>query len=162
MSSNLYRTYLESPPGILEIISDGVGISSLSFKEKALEPERPLELLDRCKMELSAYFRGELFEFSLPLSLEGTPFQKGVWEALRQIPYGTTCSYGEIARMIGNPKAVRAVGGANNKNRIAIIIPCHRVVGSRGELTGYAGGLERKEWLLDHERHYFFSGRSIR
>lgn len=161
MSSKIYRSYFDSPLGVIELTSDGAGITSLTFRQKALEAEQPLELLDRCKRELAAYFRGELFEFSLPLSLEGTPFQREVWEALRKIPYGETRSYGDIARLVGNPGALRAVGGANNKNKIAIIIPCHRVVGSRGKLTGYAGGLERKEWLLKHE-NYFFSGRSIR
>lgn len=151
MSSKIFRSYLDSPLGLIEITSDGLGLSSLSFKDKAEEPEQPLRLLDCCKEEINAYFKGELKEFSLPLSLQGTPFQREVWQAVRNIPYGETRSYGEIARMLGNPKAVRAVGGANNKNKVAIIIPCHRVVGSRGQLTGYAGGLERKEWLLNHE-----------
>lgn len=151
MSSNSYLNYFSSPLGLLAIESDGQGISGLSFKDKVEKQEHHSPLLDHCKEELAAYFKGELKEFTVPLSLQGTPFQRKVWQALKKIAYGQTATYGEIARMIGNPQAVRAVGGANNKNRVAIIIPCHRIVGSKGQLTGYAGGLERKKWLLMHE-----------
>jgi methylated-DNA-[protein]-cysteine S-methyltransferase len=97
---------------------------------------------------LNAYFAGELRDFDLPLDLQGTPFQLGVWRALRDIPYGVTISYGELARRIGTPKGSRAVGLANGANPIAIVVPCHRVIGSNGKLTGYGGGLGNKETLL--------------
>ena len=103
------------------------------------------------KRQLQEYFDGTRREFSLPLLPEGTPFQQMVWEALRDIPYGTTISYQELANRIGAEKAVRAVGAANGANPIPIIIPCHRVIGADGSLTGYGGGIERKRWLLDHE-----------
>jgi methylated-DNA-[protein]-cysteine S-methyltransferase len=102
--------------------------------------------------QLQAYFEGELITFTLPLALQGTPFQLRVWKALREIPYGETISYGEIAQELGNPNASRAVGLANGRNPIGIIVPCHRVVGSTGSLTGYGGGLDRKRYLLDFER----------
>ncbi len=102
--------------------------------------------------QLDAYFAGELTEFALSLRPEGTPFQRAVWAALQTVPYGETCSYGAIAAQVGHPNASRAVGQANGRNPIAIIIPCHRVIGSAGSLTGYGGGLDRKQWLLAHER----------
>lgn len=102
--------------------------------------------------ELQRYFAGEHVQFSCPLDLHGTPFQVVVWQQLTQIPYGETCSYGEIARIIGRPKASRAVGAANGANPIAIIVPCHRVIGSNGALVGYGGGLDTKSWLLDLEQ----------
>lgn len=102
--------------------------------------------------QLSAYFDGRLTTFDLPLTMAGTPFQRTVWAALRLIPYGETVSYREIAERIGRPTAARAVGLANGRNPISIVVPCHRVVGSAGELTGYGGGLDRKRWLLDFER----------
>ncbi|HEX9165343.1 MAG TPA: methylated-DNA--[protein]-cysteine S-methyltransferase [Gemmatimonadales bacterium] len=103
------------------------------------------------KRQLQEYFEGTRRAFDLPLQPEGTPFQVMVWDALREIPYGTTISYQELARRIGAEKAVRAVGAANGANPIPIIIPCHRVIGADGSLTGYGGGIERKRWLLDHE-----------
>ncbi|QNS03303.1 methylated-DNA--[protein]-cysteine S-methyltransferase [Streptomyces xanthii] len=102
--------------------------------------------------QLEAYFQGELKEFDLPLDLHGTPFQRSVWERLRQIPYGETRTYGELAEALGNPGASRAVGLANGKNPVGVIVPCHRVVGADGSLTGYGGGLTRKRRLLDFER----------
>jgi len=102
--------------------------------------------------QLRAYFKGTLKDFSLPLDLDGTPFQLKVWNALQKIPYGTTISYGELARWIGKPKAVRAVGGANGRNPIPLVVPCHRVIGSDGSLTGYGSGLPIKSALLEHER----------
>ncbi len=103
-------------------------------------------------MRLAAWFAGERTGFDLPLRPRGTPFQRDVWEALREIPYGETRSYGQIAARLRAPSAVRAVGAANGRNPLAIIVPCHRVIGASGALTGYAGGLERKRWLLAHER----------
>jgi len=102
--------------------------------------------------QVEAYFAGELIDFDLPLRLEGTEFQRQVWKGLQGIPYGQTISYGELARRVGNVKACRAVGLANGRNPVAVIVPCHRVIGANGTLTGFGGGLDRKKWLLDHER----------
>lgn len=110
-----------------------------------------LSLLDRVAAQLNEYFAGTRTTFDLPLEPCGTDFQLSVWELLRKIPYGVTRSYGELARRLGDPKATRAVGAANGANPIPIIVPCHRVVGSKGELTGFGGGIERKRWLLEHE-----------
>lgn len=104
--------------------------------------------------ELNKYFTGKLRVFEVPVVLEGTNFQKRVWQELMKVPYGESMTYGEIARAIGSPKAARAVGNANNKNKLPIIIPCHRIIGSSGKLTGYAGGLDRKTWLINHEEKY--------
>ena len=109
-------------------------------------------LILECKKQLDEYFAGERKTFDLPLSPKGTEFQQKVWQALMEIPYGETRTYGEIAERVGNPKASRAVGMANNKNPIGILIPCHRVVGVNGKLVGYAGGMEKKEWLLELEK----------
>lgn len=108
-------------------------------------------VLDRVEAQLKEYFAGWRTTFDLPLEPSGTDFQLSVWELLRKIPYGVTTSYGELARRLGDPKATRAVGAANGANPIPIIVPCHRVVGSKGELTGFGGGIERKRWLLEHE-----------
>jgi methylated-DNA-[protein]-cysteine S-methyltransferase len=117
------------------------------------ELEPPSEVLARTAAQLAEYFAGDRRAFDLPLAPRGTEFQAGVWRALRAIPHGETRSYGELARSLGRPSASRAVGAANGKNPISIIVPCHRVVGSTGHLTGYAGGVEAKRWLLDHEGH---------
>lgn len=109
------------------------------------------DVLQRTKKELSEYFNGSRQDFDIPLSTYGTDFQKTVWGRLREFPYGQTCSYADLANMVGNKNAVRAVARANGSNQCALIIPCHRVIGSDGSLTGYAGGLARKEWLIDHE-----------
>lgn len=109
------------------------------------------DLLNRVAAQLQEYFAGTRTTFDLPLEPSGTDFQLSVWELLRKIPYGVTTSYGELARRLGDPKASRAVGAANGANPIPIIVPCHRVVGSKGELTGFGGGLDRKRWLLEHE-----------
>lgn len=106
------------------------------------------------KKQLKEYFKGTRKEFTLPLISQGTEFQQAVWQALRKIPYGTTISYMEQAKLLNNQGAVRAVANADASNRIAIIIPCHRVIGSDGSLTGYGGGLEKKQWLIDHEKRY--------
>ncbi|HUF31029.1 MAG TPA: methylated-DNA--[protein]-cysteine S-methyltransferase [Gemmatimonadaceae bacterium] len=108
-------------------------------------------ILARARAQLTEYFTGTVTQFDLPLQARGTPFQTQVWDALRAIPHGQTISYGELARRLGAPKAMRAVGAANGRNPIPIIVPCHRVIGARGDLTGFGGGLERKRWLLAHE-----------
>ena len=124
----------------------------LDFKKSPLEEiQQEDEVLKKAVSQLEEYFLGQRKEFTLPLNPQGTPFQKQVWEALRTIPYGETRSYKEVAIAIGNPKACRAVGMANNKNPIAIITPCHRVVGANGKMVGYAGGLGIKEALLEVE-----------
>jgi methylated-DNA-[protein]-cysteine S-methyltransferase len=108
-------------------------------------------VLARTRQQLDEYFAGKRTTFEVPLAAQGTSFERRVWDALRAIPYGTTLSYGELARRLGDRRATRAVGAANGKNPIPIIVPCHRVVGSRGELTGFGGGIDRKRWLLEHE-----------
>ena len=118
--------------------------------------DTPQLLLD-CRIELDEYFKGQRKDFSVLYKLEGTMFQTSVWQALTTVPYGKTASYKEIAQQIANEKAVRAVGMTNSKNVISIIVPCHRVIGQNGKLTGYAGGLWRKQWLLEHELKYSFN-----
>jgi len=136
----------------MEICGTDKGIYSVSFTELSeIEMEDTPETLLDCKKQLLNYFDGTLKEFSLLLDPEGTSFQKKVWAQLMNMGYGKTCSYSEQARALGDLKAIRAVAGANAKNPIAIVIPCHRVVGADGKLTGYAGGLWRKKWLLEHE-----------
>ncbi len=115
------------------------------------EPRRDAEAAADAVEQLSAYFTGTRLEFDLPLAPRGTAFQREVWKTLREIPPGETQSYGDVARAIGRPGASRAVGAANGRNPIAIVVPCHRVIGANGQLTGYASGIERKRWLLDHE-----------
>ncbi|MCP5509565.1 MAG: methylated-DNA--[protein]-cysteine S-methyltransferase [Chlamydiales bacterium] len=110
--------------------------------------------IDSIRKELQQYFKGELSYFHTPLKMTGTSFQIQVWLRLKKIPFGTTCSYSDIAQEIQKPTSIRAVGGANAANQLAIVIPCHRVISSRGELTGYAGGLSKKQWLIDHERKH--------
>ena len=147
--------YFESPIGWMELKGDTNYITHLNFIDSPPSAKRmPSKLLKKALEQLHAYFSGDLHQFSLPLSPEGTDFRKTVWNALQEIPYGKTASYGDIAQNIDNKKAVRAVGGANHNNPVSIIIPCHRVIGSNGKLTGYAGGLERKEWLLNHEERH--------
>jgi len=163
-----YGIHMETPMGPIAVAEDGNGICDLCFgtleelsrreeKRGGKEPALPVQeaetpLLAEARRQLSEYFAGERKEFSLPLSISGTEFQKRDWEALQKIPYGETRSYKQVAEMIGNPKACRAVGLANNRNRIAIVIPCHRVIGADGSLVGYAGGLAYKEWLLGLEK----------
>lgn len=151
-----YKVDYESPIGVIEIVGTREAIHSILFSENqksvnVFHAETPLVLAE-CYNQLDEYFKGKRHEFTFPYQLEGTSFQKMVWNALNEIPYSKTWSYKEIALSIGNEKAVRAVGSANGKNKLSIVIPCHRVIGSNGTLTGYAGGLWRKEWLLHHER----------
>ena len=151
-------TEIESPIGPLLLVADDAGLRRIEFKsgKRAHPPdpawqEDPRPLKDTIR-QLRAYFAGKLETFELRLAPEGTPFQQTVWRRLCGIPYGETISYGELARRVGNPKASRAVGLANGSNPIPIIIPCHRVIGSNGKLTGYGGGLPIKEKLLALER----------
>ncbi len=149
-----YTTTVDSPVGPLLLTSDGTALTRLLFDA---EPDptwstEPCELLDRVAGQLGEYFRGERTEFDLPLEPAGTPFQRVVWDALRGIPYAETINYGQLAGRVGNPRASRAVGLANGRNPISIVVPCHRVIGANGSLTGYGGGLDRKRTLLDLER----------
>lgn len=147
----MYIDYMDSPIGIIEIQASKLGITKLVFTDKKVEIINSCDRLQQCKTQLDEYFSGTRKIFTLPLDQKGTNFQKSVWSALVDIPFGKTKSYGHIANAINNPKAVRAVGAANGKNPISIIVPCHRVIGSNGTLTGYAWGLERKARLLKHE-----------
>jgi methylated-DNA-[protein]-cysteine S-methyltransferase len=133
-----------------EIHSDGESASPEWRRAEVVGGAAALTLRD-AREQLEAYFAGERTSFDLPLAAAGTPFQERVWSALRAIPFGHTTSYGELAGRIGEPKASRAVGAANGRNPIPIIVPCHRVIGARGDLTGFGGGVERKRWLLEHE-----------
>lgn len=147
---------IDTPLGRMLALADEEALRRLDFVEDAPEglPYCVTPLLERCREEVQAYFQGRLKAFTLPLAPEGTPFQKQVWQALLAIPYGETRSYQEIARTVGRPKATRAVGGANHHNPISLIIPCHRVIGADGGLTGYGGGLHRKEALLALEKEH--------
>lgn len=147
-----YSAYYNSPIGILEVKGNEEGITNLSFTDKAEGSGEIPEPLKECFKELDEYFKGDRKEFTVKCVIKGTEFQNKVWKALMKIPYGVTKTYKDIAVSIENGKAVRAVGSANHNNNIVIIIPCHRVIGSDGKLTGYGGGLWRKEWLLEHER----------
>jgi methylated-DNA-[protein]-cysteine S-methyltransferase len=140
--------------GPMRFVARGDALVSLWFVDGEESGERDA-LLDRAIEEVDEYFAGKRTEFSIPLAPEGTPFQHDVWNALKAIPFGETRSYMDVAAAIGKPKAVRAVGAANGKNPLGIIVPCHRVIGADGSLTGYAGGMERKKFLLDLERHRF-------
>lgn len=145
---------IDSPVGHLRIAEERGAISALdrAAEEPLCAPETPV--LHEARRQLAEYFDGTRREFDLPLHTSGTAFQELCWVALRRIPYGETRSYGQQAQLIGHPKAVRAVGGANHRNPISILIPCHRVIGASGALTGYGGGLDMKEWLLRHEQSH--------
>lgn len=145
--------YLETHLGILKIEEKEEKIFSVAFVDKKDEIEEENKVIIEGKKQLKEYFNKEREVFDLPLYFKGTSFQEKVWKELINIPYGKTVSYSYIAEKIGNSKGVRAVGGANNKNKIAIIIPCHRVIGKSGKLIGYAGGLDKKEYLLDLEKN---------
>ena len=145
-----------SPIGTLEITATEAGISSLFFVEETVEINTDkTQILIEAEQQLTAYFEGGRSNFDLKLDLQGTEFQLKVWSKLLEIPYGTTISYLQLAKRIGNVKSIRAVGGANGRNPISILVPCHRVIGNNGDLTGYGGGLWRKEWLLKHENNLF-------
>ncbi|NSW90709.1 MAG: methylated-DNA--[protein]-cysteine S-methyltransferase [Firmicutes bacterium] len=153
----VYKTYYQSPIGIIEIVCTDKNILSVNFIDDINSYINTYEnsciaYAEECIKQLHEYFAGKRKNFTLDIKLNGTDFQKKVWSALTEIPYGETVSYGKIAEKIGNKKAARAVGNANNRNPISIIVPCHRVIGSDGNLTGYGGGLWRKKWLLEHEK----------
>lgn len=157
MSTNCH-TVIDSPIGKLTLVSTDGSLSGLYMEQQRHRPddtrfgEPDARVFAQVEEQLAAYFTGELTTFDLPLAPAGTEFQRRVWTALREIPYGATVTYGELAAELGRPTASRAVGLANGRNPISIVVPCHRVVGSSGALTGYGGGLERKRFLLDLER----------
>jgi methylated-DNA-[protein]-cysteine S-methyltransferase len=147
----LETTYIQSPVGIIEISGSDEGIRSILFLDKGNEQSQVPACLQECVNQLNEYFAGKRKQFDLKLDPRGTEFQLKVWEKLKQIPFGKTITYLDLARMTGSETNTRAVGNANGKNNISIIVPCHRVIGSNGKLTGYAGGLWRKEILLKLE-----------
>ncbi|MBO2453600.1 methylated-DNA--[protein]-cysteine S-methyltransferase [Actinomadura barringtoniae] len=160
MSGHRTHTVVDSPYGPLTLVATDGALSGLYMDLQRHRPDQETfgdredpeaDPFAAVAEQLTAYFAGELTDFDLPLNLHGTPFQRRVWEALQEIPYGETVSYGRLAVEIGNPSASRAVGLANGKNPVGIIVPCHRVVGSTGNLTGYGGGIDRKRRLLDFE-----------
>lgn len=157
-SRHRYCTTMPSPIGELMLLGDGESITGVFMNVRRWPPTLPTGLVEDLAPfgvaieQLDAYFAGDLTEFDLPLARSGTPFQQRVWDALHEVGYGTTVTYGWLARRVANPTGSRAVGLAVGRNPISIVVPCHRVVGSNGSLTGYGGGLERKRWLLDHEQ----------
>lgn len=153
-------TTVDSPIGALLLLGDGSGLRGLYMEPHAVDPgwERDDAAFGDAGEQLAAYFAGELREFDLELAPVGTPFQRRVWAALREIPYGETTSYGALAARLGKPGAARAVGLANGRNPISVIVPCHRVIGADGTLTGFGGGLDRKRALLAHEAEVLGAG----
>lgn len=156
----LYFDHLDSPIGPLLLIGDGTALLEIGLPVDGRAPAAPTHAqaaamrLQTARQQLTEYFAGSRRQFDLPLRPIGTAFQCEVWRALQDIPYGQTCSYGAIARRIGRPRAMRAVGAANGANPLSIIVPCHRVIGSHGDLVGYGGGLAIKRWLLAHEQQH--------
>jgi len=143
--------YIKTPLGITMIVGDENGVSVISVQDSGAVSERIPSELQQVVSQLNDYFEGKRNHFDFPLNPEGTPFQQKVWSALLEIPFGKTVSYLELSKKLGDVKAIRAVASANGKNPLWIVVPCHRVIGTDGSLTGYAGGLWRKKWLLEHE-----------
>ncbi len=152
--SQVFKKYYDSPVGILELSATDKGLSGLYFVEEKMDDEKGNDILENTCKQLNEYFNEGRTEFDLALDIQGTDFQKSVWEQLLKIPFGITKTYLDIAKNLGDRNSLRAVGMANGKNKISIIIPCHRVIGAKGELTGFGGGIWRKKWLLDHESKY--------
>lgn len=146
-----YRDFIQTPIGGLAIRATEDALVAIDFDAVPQAGVHENRITRRCRRQLQEYFAGRRQVFDLPIARQGTEFQNRVWQALREIPFGATCSYLAIAALVGNPKAVRAVGAANGRNPIPIVVPCHRVIGAGGSLVGFGGGLERKKWLLDHE-----------
>lgn len=151
MTDSHYQQCLTSPIGTLQICANEASITAILFEPQASFSEHKNTVTENACKQLAEYFSGTRKDFDLPLDAGGTEFQRTVWRQLQKIPYGEMCNYGDIANRIQNPKAVRAVGAANGRNPIPIIVPCHRVIGANGKLTGFAGGLSTKAWLLQHE-----------
>ncbi|WP_316736467.1 methylated-DNA--[protein]-cysteine S-methyltransferase [Pedobacter aquatilis] len=153
-----HASVIESPIGKITIIADDDYITEVTFSEKVIDEMPESELTKRVASQLEAYFKGELRDFDFPIKQKGTEFQQEVWRNLLTIPYGATTSYAKFSAH--KPLAIRAIAAANGKNNIAIVVPCHRVIGSNGKLVGYAGGLWRKQWLLQHEREIAQQGQA--
>jgi len=156
----MFIDYIDTPLGLFEFMATDQGICQAIFCGDEVNGDREAriksnDITSLCKQQLAEYFAGKRQTFTVPLNPQGTLFQQSVWSCLEKIPFGTVKSYGEIAKMLNKPKASQAVGGANGRNPITLIVPCHRVIGGDGSLTGYAGGIERKLWLLNHEGVYF-------
>lgn len=162
--SAFWKSEYTSPLGTLHLVTDEQAVRQVSFSSSMdayTEDGTGQPVMQQLKAELDAYFAGELRAFSVPLAMDDTAFRLRVWEQLRKIPYGQTISYQGLAIRLGDPKCIRAAGTANGKNPIAIIVPCHRVIGQQGSLVGYAGELWRKRWLLDHEARFAHGLRSL-
>lgn len=153
MSTSRYpfREFIDTPVGCLQICADDEGICALLYAPEDDAREESNDHTRKAKQQLEEYFQGKRQSFDLSISVKGTDFQQSVWQQLKAIPFGECRSYADIANILDKPKAVRAVGAANGRNPLPIIVPCHRVIGSNGALTGFAGGLDMKEWLLRHE-----------
>ncbi|WP_342777396.1 methylated-DNA--[protein]-cysteine S-methyltransferase [Litorilituus lipolyticus] len=147
----MFIDYLESPLGLIECKASEKGLRHVIFCGNDKQAIKTNHITGLAKQQLAEYFSSKRTQFSIPLDAQGTDFQKAVWQCLVDIPFGEKCTYGDIAKLLNKPKASQAVGGANGRNPISIIVPCHRVIGSSGKLTGYAGGMLRKQWLLAHE-----------
>ncbi|MBP6346547.1 MAG: methylated-DNA--[protein]-cysteine S-methyltransferase [Neisseriaceae bacterium] len=152
MNLDYYLPHQAEHLGLIRILASEKGLCRVDFVEAMAEPATPSDLTATACAQLHAYFNHRLQHFTLPLDMGGTAFQQQVWQALQTIPYGHTCSYADVSEHIQRPNAQRAVGAANGKNPISIIVPCHRVIGKSGQLTGYSGGLNIKAWLLQHEQ----------
>lgn len=162
MGSTFFTDYYESPIGWIEVKANDVQLVSILFKGKLVEGTAHGNLLtDQCIEALKEYFKGERRQFNLPLQMAGTPFQQRVWQTVATIPYGQTTTYQLLSQQLQQPMAIRAVGTANGKNKLLIVIPCHRVIGSDGHLVGYAGELWRKKWLLEHEARQAGQGQLV-
>lgn len=150
---NLVTAFINTPLGTCKISGGAQGITQVTILNEEIPASEIIpDSLQQCAEQLQEYFEGTRLNFQLQLNLSGTPFQKKVWKSLEQIPYGKTTTYLQQSRLLGDEKAIRAVASANGKNPLWIILPCHRIIGSDGSLTGYAGGLWRKKWLLHHEQ----------
>jgi methylated-DNA-[protein]-cysteine S-methyltransferase len=152
----MFIDYLDTPLGLFEFMATDKGICQAIFCGDKVQNDQQgasnvNDITALCKQQLTEYFAGKRQVFTVPLDPKGTEFQHSVWSCLAKIPFGSVKSYGDIAKMLNKPKASQAVGGANGRNPITLIVPCHRVIGGNGSLTGYAGGIERKLWLLNHE-----------
>ena len=147
------RCIMTSPMGAVRISGDADGVYEIKVLDEVVAPTEAIPVeLSECVQQLTSYFKGELKQFTFKIQFRGTPFQQSIWRLLSDIPYGKTTTYLELSKLYGDEKAIRAVAQANGKNPLWIVIPCHRVIGTDGALTGYAGGLWRKEWLLNHEQ----------
>ena len=156
-----YQISFESPLGFLILKSNGESVTEILFAGNEIQEQYSCEVLESCKAQLDDYFSGKSLVFDIPLAAEGTEFQQKVWTELLKIPYGETITYMDLAVCLGDPKCIRAAGTANGKNPIAIVIPCHRVIGAGNKLTGYAGGIWRKKMLLELEMKHSPSKRTL-